>query len=80
MDVRTIDELAHKLAGALPMGLESLKTDVERNFRAVLQSALSRMDLVSREEFAVQAGVLQRTRAKLEALEQRLQQLENRTD
>lgn len=79
MDVRAIDELARKLAGALPSGIESLKEDAERNFRSVLQSALSRMQLVSREEFEVQAGVLARTREKLQALEQRLAQLENRT-
>lgn len=78
MDVRAIDELARKLAGALPAGIESLKEDAERNFRSVLQSALSRMQLVSREEFEVQAGVLARTREKLQALEQRLAQLENR--
>ncbi len=78
MDVRAIDELARKLAGALPAGMQSLKEDAERNFRGVLQAALSRMQLVSREEFDVQAGVLARTREKLQVLEQRLAQLENR--
>jgi len=78
MDVRKIDELARKLAGALPSGPGSLKEDAERNFRAVLQAGLSKMQMVSREEFEVQAGVLARTREKLEAIEQRLAQLENR--
>jgi BMFP domain-containing protein YqiC len=80
MDVRTIDEkvteLARKLSASLPEGVGALKRDVEQNFKAVLQSALTRMDLVSRREFDVQAGVLQRTREKLAALEQRLAQLE----
>jgi BMFP domain-containing protein YqiC len=80
MDVRTIDEkvteLARKLSASLPEGVVALKRDVEQNFKAVLQSALTRMDLVSRREFDVQAGVLQRTREKLDALEQRLAQLE----
>lgn len=80
MDTRTIDEkvteLAHRLSAALPDGMSALKRDAEQNFKAVLQSALTRMDLVSRREFDVQAGVLKRTREKLDALEQRLAQLE----
>jgi BMFP domain-containing protein YqiC len=82
VDVRTIDEkvteLAHRLSASLPEGMSALKRDAEQNFKAVLQSALARMDLVSRREFDVQAGVLKRTREKLEALEQRLAQLEQR--
>lgn len=80
MDVHNIDEkvteLARKLSASLPDGLSALKRDAEQNFKAVLQSALTRMDLVSRREFDVQAGVLSRTREKLAALEQRLAELE----
>ncbi len=80
MDISGIDqklnELARQLAASLPDGMGSLKRDVEQNFKAVLQATLTRLDLVSRREFDVQAGVLQRTREKLAALEQRLQQLE----
>jgi ubiquinone biosynthesis accessory factor UbiK len=80
MDIRSIDQtltdLAGKLAASLPEGLGTLKRDAEQNFKAVLQSALTRMDLVSRREFDIQTGVLQRTREKLEGLERRLQQLE----
>jgi BMFP domain-containing protein YqiC len=53
-----------------------MRRDVEDNFRAVLQSGLSRLDLVTRQEFDVQAGVLRRTREQLEALEARLRALE----
>jgi BMFP domain-containing protein YqiC len=76
MDVRNLDELARKLAASLPEGAIAFKRDIEHNFKAVLQSGLTRMDLVSRREFDVQAGVLKRTREKLEALEQRLAALE----
>lgn len=48
----------------------------KKEMQAALQSALSRMDLVTREEFDAQAAVLQRTRERLEALEQQLAQLE----
>ena len=54
----------------------ALRRDLEDNFKAVLQSGLARLDLVSRQEFDVQAAVLRRTREKLEALEARLAALE----
>lgn len=75
-----IDELARRLADSLPGGLKALREDAEQNFRAVLQAGLARLDLVTREEFDVQASVLRRTREKLEALEQRLAQLEQSPD
>ncbi len=76
LDPKILDDLARKLADAVPPGLRELKADLEKNFRAVLQSALGKLDLVTREEFDVQAGVLLRTREKLEELSQRLAELE----
>jgi len=75
-DTQGLDELAKRLAEGLPPGLHALKSDLETNFRSVLQSGLARLDLVTRQDFDVQAGVLARTRAKLEALETRLATLE----
>ncbi len=71
-----IEELARKLAAAVPEGVRSIQSDLEKNFRSVLQSGLGKLDLVTREDFEVQEAVLQRTREKLEALEQRLSELE----
>ena len=73
---QTIEDLAKRLSASLPSGLATLKSDVEANFRAVLQSGLTKLDLVTRTEFDVQAGVLKRTREKLEVLEQRLSELQ----
>jgi ubiquinone biosynthesis accessory factor UbiK len=75
-DPRLIDDLAQRLAGAVPESVSALRRDLEQNFKGVLQSQLSRLDLVTREEFDVQAAVLKRTRAKLSALEKRLAALE----
>ena len=78
MNKESIENLAAKLAESLPEGLRSMREDLEQNVRSVLRSRLSRLDLVTREEFDVQEAVLQRTREKLEALEQRLAELESR--
>jgi len=75
-DPKTLDDLARRLAESVPPGLASVRDDLERNFRAVLQSGLTRLDLVSRQEFDVQAGVLRRTRERLEELDKRLAALE----
>jgi len=75
-DPRLIDDLAQRLAGAVPESVSALRRDLGQNFKGVLQSQLSRLDLVTREEFDVQAAVLKRTRAKLAALEKRLAALE----
>jgi hypothetical protein len=76
LDPKILDDLARKLADSVPSGLKDLKSDLEHNFRAMLQTGLGKLDLVTREEFDVQAGVLARTRAKLEELSQRLAELE----
>ena len=80
MNKESIENLAAKLAESLPEGLRSMREDLEQNFRSVLRSRLSRLDLVTREEFDVQEAVLARTREKLEALERRLSELEGRSD
>ena len=70
------DDLARRLADSVPEPLRALRKDLEGNFKAVLQSQLSKLDLVNRQEFDVQAAVLARTRASLAALENRLKELE----
>jgi BMFP domain-containing protein YqiC len=75
-DPKSIEELARKLAEAVPPGLAALRDDLERNFRAVLQSGLARLDLVTRQEFDIQAAVLRRSREQLEELERRIAALE----
>jgi BMFP domain-containing protein YqiC len=76
MNDNSIDGLAKKLADALPGGLRTMREDLEHNFRSILRGGLSRLDLVTREEFEVQEAVLARTREKLEALEKLVADLE----
>jgi BMFP domain-containing protein YqiC len=78
METKLIEELARKLAESVPPGVRALQADMEKNFRALLETGLGRMNLVMREEFDVQSRVLERTREKLTALEARIKELESR--
>jgi ubiquinone biosynthesis accessory factor UbiK len=78
MDNFRIDDIARRLLAALPESARTMRRDIESNFRAVLQSSLGRLDLTTREEFEVQSKVLERTRARIGQLEQRIVTLEQR--
>ena len=79
IDSRSIDELANRLSEAMPESLKTLKSDLDSNLRAILESSLRQMNLVSREEFDVQTALLERTQLKLKQLEQQLDELEKKT-
>ncbi|MEN8178523.1 MAG: accessory factor UbiK family protein [Pseudomonadota bacterium] len=78
IDPKTLDELASRLAGSLPGGMQILHDDLKKNLRANLDAGLAKLDLVTREEFDVQAAVLERTREKLTQLEAQLAELEKK--
>ncbi len=68
-----LDEIGEKISQAIS---HSPVKDIEKNVRAMLQSGMQKLDLVTRDEFDVQQEVLLRTREKLTELEARLAQLE----
>ena len=72
---KTLDDLAARIGKAVE---SSPARDIEKNVKAMLQSGLSRLDVVSREEFDTQAAVLAKTREKLERLEARVAELESK--
>ncbi|EXI68504.1 MAG: Membrane fusogenic activity [Candidatus Accumulibacter adjunctus] len=74
LDPRILEEISQRLGSIIAA---SPAADIERNARALLASVFAKLDLVSREEFDIQAQVLQRTREKLKALEARIERLEN---
>lgn len=76
IELRSIDDLAQRLAALVPPGLTQAREDLATNFRGVLQTGLRQLDLVTREEFDVQRCVLLRTREKIESLEQQVLALE----
>lgn len=69
IDLNHIDALARRLSELVPPGLRESQEELQQTFKSTLQSGLSKLDLVTREEFDVQRAVLLRTREKLEALE-----------
>src|SRR5258708_10453158 len=73
LETRFLDDLNRKVAELIAA---SPAKDVEKNLRALLSSAFSRLDLVTHEEFDIQQQVLGRTREKLQQLEARVAQLE----
>jgi len=74
---KVIEDLSRAIQDLFPEGLEQVRDDFGRNVRAAISSALTRMELVSREEFEVQTRVLAKTRAKVEALEKQVTALES---
>jgi BMFP domain-containing protein YqiC len=57
------------------VGSNSIKSEMDKGARSLAQSALARLDVVSREEFDAQSKILQRTRARVIALEAALEEL-----
>ena len=76
IDLSHLDDLARRLSALVPPGLREGREELQQNFKSVLQSGLSRLDLVTREEFEVQRAVLLRTREKLEELQRTVAELE----
>lgn len=76
LDAKKIEEVVQSISDVIPPGLSAMQADVEKNIRAAMSATFAKLDLVTREEFDVQTQVLHRTREKLEALQQRVSELE----
>ena len=78
INLSAIDDIAKRLAELVPADARAARDDLVANFRDALRGGLRRLDLVTREEFDVQRGVLLRTRELIEALEARVAEVEER--
>ena len=76
IDPKILDDISSRVSNSLPQGLQALQSDLQHNLRTGLESALSKLNLVTREECEVQQAVLRRTRTKVEALEKQVAELE----
>lgn len=76
LDPKKLEEIARQIADSVPPGVKNMAEEAEGKIKQVLQAQLSKLDLVTREEFDIQTQVLIRTREKLEAMESRIAALE----
>jgi BMFP domain-containing protein YqiC len=77
-NTKFIDDLARQISESIPTGVKGMQEDVQKNIHTLLQGTLSRLDLVTREEFDAQSQVLARTREKLQQLEQLVDEIEEK--
>ena len=70
-----LEDLARTLVSALPTSLQNLESEMQQQFKDILQATFARLDLVTREEFDVQVKVLARTREKIDALQMQVDTL-----
>lgn len=73
---QSIDNIANRLAAILPTSLHNAKEDIQKNFRAILQSSLGQLDLLTQEEFAIQKAMLAKAQETIVTLEKRIEKLE----
>lgn len=78
IDPQKIDDMVRQLSDRLPPEVHQFEQELKKQFKAILETAFQKMDLVSREEFDIQVKVLQKTRAKLEVLEAQLDKLQDK--
>lgn len=78
LDAKEIEQVVLQIKDTLPQGIRDLGEDLDKKLRAILQSQLGKLDLVSREEFDIQTQVLLRTREKMAQMEKRIEQLEKK--
>lgn len=80
MNKQFFDDLASKITRTLPPMPSTISAELEQSIRAILHSTFDKLELVTREDFEIQSAVLQKTRIKLEQLEQKLLELEQNLD
>lgn len=78
INAKKIEEIAKQVTDSMPPSLKNIANDFEDKAKSVLQSKLSQLDVVTREEFDVQTQVLLKTRAKISELEAKLTELEEK--
>lgn len=76
IDLKIIESMSERIGALLPADLSALRSEFKTNVKAVLEASLTRMDVVTREEFDTQSALLRRTRDKLDKLDKQLAELE----
>ena len=80
LDPKNIENIIKQIMETMPEGVRALPQDLRNNLQLALQGVLSKLDLVTREEFDTQVAVLRRTRQKLDELELTLEKLNSKDE
>ncbi|WP_198679685.1 ubiquinone biosynthesis accessory factor UbiK [Aliidiomarina minuta] len=81
IDAKKIEQIAKQITDSIPPGVKGMADNMESRVKQTLQQQLSKLDVVTREEFEIQQQMLLRLRQRVEALEQIQQtQAENKAD
>lgn len=75
-DLKHLNDIVGHFLRSIPPVVKNFPKDLEKNFKSLVHQSVGKLDLVTREEFDIQIKVLARTRAKLQALEEKLNKLE----
>ena len=78
MQIPEIDKLIKSVVETLPGKVGPFGDELQEYLRQALSSSLKKMDIVTRHEFDIQTSVLQRTRSKVDKLEELIKELENK--
>ncbi len=76
IDLKMIENMSERIGALLPADLGALRNEFKTNVKVLLEASLTRMDVVTREEFDAQSALLRRSREKLDQLEKQLAELE----
>ncbi|WP_261816268.1 ubiquinone biosynthesis accessory factor UbiK [Vibrio gallicus] len=77
-DPKKLEQVAKQIHESMPQPVKNLGADVDQKVRQVIQAQLNKLDVISREEFEVQTQVLLRTRQKLNEMEKKMADLEEK--
>ena len=77
LDPKRINEFVQKIIDDLPDGVKAMPEEFQHHLKTTMQAALSKLDLVTRDEFDTQTQVLKKTREKLEQLQKQLDTLDD---
>jgi len=76
LNAQKLDEIAQQIDAMLPEGVKNISSDLQNGLKQTVVQVLSKLDLVTREEFDIQTKVLQKTREKISELEELVKNLE----
>ena len=76
-DPKNVDDIANKINAIMPDSLKTSKEEMHKTLKSGAEGVLQKLDLVSREEYDVQAAVLQKCQDRIKELEKKISELES---